>query len=635
MVFEGGDYERLYIAPNHRLGHSILASREVLVLATGFHKLQTRVIRFAEECLASASVRLERNMVIVVHVDPEGDRKLRSWGAERGLTVLPVHSNPRVPQGDALEAALCAGLYSNDPFDLAGPVSNVHQFFGRSDVPDQARRLRDGHIQALFGTRKIGKTSVLNRIVKEAREFHGMAAVFVDCEDDSLSEMSAGGLLNSIAGALNEAVEDDSDPYRSTTPLSGDYKPADSGRVLLHIIRNSSAPILLVIDEVDYITPSSPTAAHWATEFNPFFRALRTVYQETCRLDSKFSVVVSGVSSRWFAVDSIGGVENAALAFVPEGYLPPFERPQSREMLQTLGRAAGLIFRGDVADHIAYVCSDFPFWLRRAGSFFHSCYRQKDRPLEVDIEDARQLCAEFAEVEGAGLAYSSLVHLFNIYPELGEAATALTKRSKPPSSVLVSALGRYGLIDAEGDPSGPIVKAGLEHWLKTATETPLPFPRETLSGSDLVVPGSISEAGEAEWSELLSEVSGLRNALERDLRDFIQLVVRMRCADRNDGRTPADVVLTGLSSDRRAAFAGKSIQATLKGTYWPELIGIIKKNWPMFLDYFGDRKQLELQADIVNDRPDSHAKDFDGADLALQRRAIAWINERIAASGLL
>src|SRR5439155_13640434 len=142
-------------------------------------------------------------------------------------------------------------------------------------------------------------------------------------------------------------------------------------------------PVVLLNDEVDYITPASPVAAHWRAEFNPFFRALRAVYQEASRRELSFSIVISGVSSYWFSIDEIDGIENAALALVPEGYLTPFQRHESCHMIQTLGSAAGLIIKEAAADAIARTCSDIPFWIRKAGSFINSCYPTDSRPITV------------------------------------------------------------------------------------------------------------------------------------------------------------------------------------------------------------------------------------------------------------
>jgi hypothetical protein len=64
---------------------------------------------------------------------------------------------------------------------------------------------------------------------------------------------------------------------------------------------------------------------------------------------------------------------------------------------------------------------------------------------------------------------------------------------------------------------------------------------------------------------------------------------------------------------------------------WSELVALIKKEWPVFDSLFGDRKQFELHADVVNERYDAHAKDADELDLAHYRRSIKWIADRLAA----
>jgi hypothetical protein len=189
ITFDGGDYERLYVKPGFSLGSSLLTSRELLVLVTVFFDVQARTIKMVEKALEGEKGRLEAGMAIVFHRDPSGDDKLRDWGRERGVTILPIFAPDEVPSGNDLHNALCAGLYSQDPFDLSS------QLFGRTDIPDMARRLTAGNIQAMFGIRKIGKTSVLNRILEEARDFHGMACVMADCSDDSLSALDAGMLL--------------------------------------------------------------------------------------------------------------------------------------------------------------------------------------------------------------------------------------------------------------------------------------------------------------------------------------------------------------------------------------------------------------------------------------------------------
>jgi hypothetical protein len=61
-----------------------------------------------------------------------------------------------------------------------------------------------------------------------------------------------------------------------------------------------------------------------------------------------------------------------------------------------------------------------------------------------------------------------------------------------------------------------------------------------------------------------------------------------------------------------------------------ELVAIINKNWVLFERIFGDRTLFNENASIVNDRPDAHAKHLEPSDIAMHRRALQWLDERVA-----
>jgi hypothetical protein len=189
-----------------------------------------------------------------------------------------------------------------------------------------------------------------------------------------------------------------------------------------------------------------------------------------------------------------------------------------------------------------------------------------------------------------------------------------------------------------------MVKAGLELWHAgltspddSASTRGATHPQSSGEDSSLsaVRAGSSSEAGEQEWADLLGEVSRARNVLERTLRDFIAAAIRGECAKPSNTRRPVELVISSVRAERRIELQGRNLAAVLKALYWQELVAVLKKNWTVFEPYFNDRKQVELWADVINDRPDAHAKEIDGAELALQRRAITWFEDRIEASDLL
>ncbi|MCE2471237.1 MAG: hypothetical protein J4G18_04935, partial [Anaerolineae bacterium] len=170
-----------------------------------------------------------------------------------------------------------------------------------------------------------------------------------------------------------------------------------------------------------YISPSSPATDHWKTDFNIFWRNFRATYQELSRSENRnLSLLVSGISSKWFSVPSIEGIENAALAFIPDEYLSPLPRDATAAMIRRLARASGLIFDSQARDKIAGVAADMPYWVRKACSYIH-------RNIEIDISERPYtpneneliiLLRQFVEYEGATLARFALGHLFSVYPEL-------------------------------------------------------------------------------------------------------------------------------------------------------------------------------------------------------------------------
>lgn len=64
--------------------------------------------------------------------------------------------------------------------------------------------------------------------------------------------------------------------------------------------------------------------------------------------------------------------------------------------------------------------------------------------------------------------------------------------------------------------------------------------------------------------------------------------------------------------------------------YWLELGVIIAREWKHFERFFQDKRRLQSAFQLLNERPDAHAKDVDLADVALQRRELTWLEERIA-----
>ena len=96
------------------------------------------------------------------------------------------------------------------------------------------------------------------------------------------------------------------------------------------------------------------------------------------------------------------------------------------------------------------------------------------------------------------------------------------------------------------------------------------------------------------------------------------------------GREWVDAVDVALSSQRKSECSGLAPDTLMSKLYWIELSSIISREWGYFERFFNDKKRLQNAFQLLNERPDAHAKDMDLADVALQRRELTWLEERIA-----
>lgn len=624
---EKGQYAYLIVKASKRLASALAVDRELLILISPFEEQQQRTIKTAREMISMYGGRLESALAIIVHNDKEGNAKLQKWGRSAGLAILPIYAGRMPSDAEELESHLCHELFSHDPFDVTGPVSDDDNFFGRrNEALDLARKLQSGQVRSCLGIRKIGKTSVLNRIIGESRRLHDCYCVMMDCSRDQIWSQESSGLMLALADAV-QAAKAHADRYATVAApnLLADIGYASS--VLLENITTAEKPVLIFIDEVDYITPGSPTAAHWNEHFNMFWRNFRAVYQEALRRNKHVSVMVGGVSSKWFSVGSIGGVENAALAFIPEEYLCPLPRGASNAMIKKMARSAGLTFTDTTADIISAACSDMPFWVRKACSFIHRHVDISVRPVELKAPVVHKLTADFITQEGATLAQVALSHLFRVYPELEACGLSCLSRSDSgPDTSSVTILRKYGVFAAANPirPSGEMVEQALQLYkeqrdaAETSAQVPLAIALDVKDKKAL-----------DDWADDLAVISKGRNMLEKKLRQLVLNFIRADALARKKRGTTKDRIIAAVASERRNKINHLAADELMENLMWSELVGLINREWTLVGTVFGDRKQFEQHANIVNDRFDAHAKDVDELDLANYRRSVKWLSDRL------
>jgi len=626
--FENGVYGVLLLKPNRRLSKIFSTDREVIVLISNFKEQQQRTIQALKTQISESQGRLEVTLAIVVHGDPDGNRKLKNWGREQGLAILPIFARDEMSDPATFERDLLQDFFSNDPFDVTGPVSDDARFFGRrAEALDIARQLRSGQIRSSLGIRKIGKTSILNRILHEARTHQDCVCVMIDCSKDDVWEQNAAQLLLAISESVTVAAT--STPKYAETMRARNARASvtDARTSLLSSIEKVSETVIIFFDEVDYITPGSPTAKEaWTKDFNPFWRNLRVVVQECARLEKKLSLFVCGVSSKWFKEESINGVENAVLAFIPDEYLSPLAPNASAAMIRATSKVAGLSFDDETAEWIGNACGNMPYWTRKACSYIHRHIDIRERPCTVQKENAERLILDFVEVEGAAIAEVALNHLFRVHPEVySPAKQVLDGVSFNKSDPLVATLLRYGVLQEKGGEvklGSMMIEEGLKLYEAKRASIVAPQVPEVLDVPNLLLTLD-------EWADELALINASRNKLEKRLRSLALNFIKFSCLQDKAKGTPSARIQKCIEKGRVERLQHLPPDDLIEKLLWSELARLIEKEWALFLPIFNDLRLFKEHTELVNERPDTHAKDADGADIAHYRKSLRWLEDAV------
>ena len=622
-TFEKGQYGVVIAKLSRRLESVLAVDREVLVIFSSFRSQQARTIKFARTVISDEGVRLDPTLSIIVHKDSRGDNKLKNWGRQDGMTVLPIYYRGELPADEDLERALSRELFSHDLFDVSGPVSDDSQFYGRrTEAQELGRKLQRGQIHACLGIRKIGKTSIVNRVVDHLREYHDSICIMIDCSKDDIWSLSATELMTAIAQCVKATIAR-GENYKAVSPHLSGQSISESRDQLIEAILSSGQVVVILMDEVDYITPGNSFATHWQTDFSVFWRNFRAVYQELTRASQRnLSLLISGVSSRWFSVQSIDNIENAALSLIPEEYLSPLPRGATLAMIRDLSRQSGLRFTDDVREKIAEVSADIPFWVRKACSFIHRHIPIEKRPLEPSLYEVDELLNQFVDLEGAVLARVALHHLFSVFPELEDGVfSCYDGKSSECPRYLLDKLRRYGIIVENGDSydlSGNMMRAGFEDYLDERT-----------SASHVGQTSQVGTAPEGDWAEDLATIGRKRNVLEKRLREIVIGYLSYDSTHDRSKKSVQERLLQIVPSARKKDLARKSSHEIIGSFLWSDLYRLILKEWRLFDPIFSDKRRFEQDCEIVNERPDAHAKDIDPADLALHRRALEHLTDQL------
>jgi hypothetical protein len=356
--------------------------QELVIFLTGYSKMQPRVMQAIHRVMSEDGPigRVDPSVYFLISADQGG----RDW-TENYMYQHPQHSTPVVLTTTALNRLsnnawafrnlIGEQLYFRDLFDYQLPIHNELHFFGRQaltvEIIDSVRK---GRNTGLFGLRKTGKTSVLQKVKRTLTTTKLAHVLFYDCKLPATRGLTSNEFLLKLVADLFQSAG------RSADKSLADLHPSEAFvRCCAQI--SKKRPVCIMFDEIEYISPLTRLDGHWKADFIPFWQTLWAAQSQPTRL----SLIIAGVNPTVAEVDSFNGVQNPMFGIIKPTYIRGLEDDALRNMIEFFGSRMGLNFTKNAIKYLLAQYGGHPLLTRLACSYVHSSVatQRLERPTPI------------------------------------------------------------------------------------------------------------------------------------------------------------------------------------------------------------------------------------------------------------
>jgi tRNA A-37 threonylcarbamoyl transferase component Bud32 len=436
-----------------------LAGDELLAIV--LHQSQQQAWFFQEiRKKLRAYDRLAKTAVLVISADtrivqacagayPDSETGYKT--AYVGITHGDIRSIGRAEESrEFLGSAFAEQAFVVDHFDTRFPVPD--DLFGRMALLNQLEHdVVQGELGvAILGIRRVGKTSVLKRLIAQVANQPGQEWItaLYDAQEhtvDADAHNAARSLLREVRSAATLAGmqlqrNDTDDPLSN---LRSQIK---------WLVERQQRRVLLAVDEVEWLVPTNDASdpaerARREKEFVRLFGAFRALKQA---YPSNVGLVVCGINETFCEMSDIGGNNNPALDLFQTHYVPLLERSDMDDVLRTIGARMSVALQPEFADMLWSAFGGHAYLSRQ---FCSSVVRRtKTRPLVLKGEDFQSDYRAFVDRRADAVIKQVVQHLAKFYPnDYYTLHRAARGEATSEDDASVRHLRAYGLL-TEGSP---------------------------------------------------------------------------------------------------------------------------------------------------------------------------------------
>lgn len=430
--------------------------KDMLLMYSPYKKMEPRAIQAMDELfhLYPFAGRVDTLNCFLLSDDENVEAWVKeSANSENVRIIIPFSRNEALSnKGDPwyIRNKLIKYCFGLDLFGYTLPLNNDTYFFGRQQiVAHYINSIKRGENRGIFGLRKTGKTSLLYKIDRVVSEQKIGELFFYDCKSPAIRMLHWNEFLHEIYSdickRINIPAKREDDAMAVIRNLQTAVKEA----------ANKGIKIILVFDEIEYISFIAALDKHWKTEFVDFWQTIWSIQS----MHRNLIFIVAGVNASVGEIDSIEingrKIQNPLFGIVQSEYLKGLTEDECSSMIKTLGKRMGLKFEYDVIKHIYAQYGGHPMLTRLACSRLNMYFEEAIRPVAISLRCAEQL---FPDINAELVYYFSHVisELKEFYPdeyemfELLAAGQIVDYLELAQSVELTKHLYDYGLVIDKG-----------------------------------------------------------------------------------------------------------------------------------------------------------------------------------------
>jgi len=274
-----------------------------------------------------------------------------------------------------------------DLYNVRDPVTDRLNFFGREMLAEEMmEQLMDGHPLALLGLRKMGKSSLLNYLLK----YLAMPTALVDMqagfEPTTIYPRILASWQKNLRVKFKELIWPVPDLSQAQDMASA--FTAATQDLLTRLEDYMTSPQLgIVVDELDLIPRQ---ADYRLNNYLTFGRTLRGLVQE----EGRVSLLVAGLNPAFNRETNLLGEQNPFYQFFRELYLPTLSQVDCIQMVRNIGSQMEVTYEETALNLVAEASGGHPFLARQLCSL---AYQELGRRGQITLSHIKEAMKRFIQ----------------------------------------------------------------------------------------------------------------------------------------------------------------------------------------------------------------------------------------------